>query len=803
MKTKRLLSVLLALALLFALALPGAAAETAAVSDWDALSAALAAGGEVQLAADITAPAERTSILEVPEDVTAALDLCGFTLDGGTPGLEDCVILVRGEFTLSDSSTDGTGRITGTRDGVDVLGGLFTLESGTVDGCGNYGVAAVDGVVTIAGGAVRGNDNDGVAAWGAASEIHVTGGEISSAGGGYEDDFFYGGTGVYVEDGYAEISGGVLSDNVFGCKVVGGSLVVSGGTVRGCYEVPMGDGTYGGAGVYGYRAAVRMTGGTVAGNGYAGLYADEGSVFELSGGTVADNFSYGVLLKGAGTSFRMTGGTVSGDDADPAAGTGYWSGVEVMDGSAAIEGGEVRGCLIGVDVTGGSAGMTGGTVSGSVAYGVCIPSGGFTLAGGAVSDVGCSCVYLCGEDAAFTMSGGTLSGSRGIYVPEEEKNYFGAGVELEAGSAVIDGGDIFDNSYGIRLHGGSAVMSGGTVRGSVVTDYSEELAVYFGGGGVVADGGEFTLTGGEITGNEVSGVSIFGTGSVTLAGGAVSGNGSAGVRLEEGSLALEGSPVITDNTYDLILNHDKTVAVGGPLALAEPLRVYPLDTVVRRAEKTVITAGLDGNGSAYDFFCPSYPFAVEPDENGEAAVVYALPYPDVRPRDWFSGAAEFVTYYGIMQGTDKGFEPNREMTNAMAVQMLWNCADRPERAAALPFADTAEDAWYADALRWAVETGVVDGDADAFAPNAPVTREGFALLCYRYVQSLGEGFEGLWAFRLDFPDAGAVSAEALEAVSWCVMNGIIVGMGNGTLNPQGTATRAQAAAMLQRLLEAF
>ena len=144
---------LLASLLCFA-AVPAAAAE---VSDWDALSAALAAGGDVVLTADVTAPEARTCILEVPAGVTASLDLNGFTLDGGTPGEEDCVVRVYGAFTLSDSSAAGTGSVTGTRDAVDIFdGGSLTMTGGTVDGCGNYGVCAEDSTVTMTGGALRG-----------------------------------------------------------------------------------------------------------------------------------------------------------------------------------------------------------------------------------------------------------------------------------------------------------------------------------------------------------------------------------------------------------------------------------------------------------------------------------------------------------------------------------------------------------------------------------------------------------------------------------------------------------------------
>ena len=78
-------------------------------------------------------------------------------------------------------------------------------------------------------------------------------------------------------------------------------------------------------------------------------------------------------------------------------------------------------------------------------------------------------------------------------------------------------------------------------------------------------------------------------------------------------------------------------------------------------------------------------------------------------------------------------------------------------------------------------------------------------LPFRYAQYKGEGFQGLWSFKLDFPDAGSVSDWAAEAISWMVMNGVINGTtdGNGAviLDPQGGATRAQIAAMIQRFCE--
>ena len=94
--------------------------------------------------------------------------------------------------------------------------------------------------------------------------------------------------------------------------------------------------------------------------------------------------------------------------------------------------------------------------------------------------------------------------------------------------------------------------------------------------------------------------------------------------------------------------------------------------------------------------------------------------------------------------------------------------------------------------------GIVNGFEDGtFRPNDPITREQLAAILYRYAQYKGQGFQGLWSFRLDFPDVADVSDWAMEAISWMVMNGIMNGM-DGLLQPQGKSTRAQIATMIMR-----
>ena len=115
-------------------------------------------------------------------------------------------------------------------------------------------------------------------------------------------------------------------------------------------------------------------------------------------------------------------------------------------------------------------------------------------------------------------------------------------------------------------------------------------------------------------------------------------------------------------------------------------------------------------------------------------------------------------------------------------------------ALASSYIDVADDAWYADAVAWASEQGVVNGtSATTFSPDDSVTREQMAALLYRYAGAT-ETAGDLSAYT----DAGSISAYAVDAMGWCVQNGILNGTGGGKLSPAASATRAEVVAVLQR-----
>lgn len=163
---------------------------------------------------------------------------------------------------------------------------------------------------------------------------------------------------------------------------------------------------------------------------------------------------------------------------------------------------------------------------------------------------------------------------------------------------------------------------------------------------------------------------------------------------------------------------------------------------------------------------------------------YVNPYPDVQAGDWYSGAVQFVTEEKLMTGTGKGFEPNAATTRAM----LWTILARMDGA------DTSSaGAWYASAQDWAVKHGVSDGTSS----DGKITREQLATMLYRYAKERGMVKADAQADLSAFADGANVSPYAAEAMRWAVAAGIVNGM-DGSLVPQGEATRAQMATMLMR-----
>lgn len=177
------------------------------------------------------------------------------------------------------------------------------------------------------------------------------------------------------------------------------------------------------------------------------------------------------------------------------------------------------------------------------------------------------------------------------------------------------------------------------------------------------------------------------------------------------------------------------------------------------------------------------------------------PFIDVDENDWFYDAVTYVYSEGMMDGvSDTQFAPNSNLTRGMVVTMLYRLEDEPRVTGSSGFDDVASGAWYADAVTWAAENGIVNGVSDAeFAPNDNITREQLAAILYRYAEYNDYDVSGRDDLS-EFTDRDSISGYALDAMRWAVDEGLITGITDTTIEPQGTATRAQAATMFMRFM---
>ena len=180
----------------------------------------------------------------------------------------------------------------------------------------------------------------------------------------------------------------------------------------------------------------------------------------------------------------------------------------------------------------------------------------------------------------------------------------------------------------------------------------------------------------------------------------------------------------------------------------------------------------------------------------EVHVCYVEQFADVDLNAWYHEALDFAVSQNIMGGvSDTTFEPDGQLTRAMLATILYRL-DGGTAIEDHPFTDVTEGQWYAEAVAWAYATGVVNGTSETtFTPNAPVTREQTATMLYRYASYAGQASRPTGNLSI-FIDADLISDYAKPAMRWAVGEGIINGREEGILDPKGTATRAEIAQIL-------
>ena len=231
---------------------------------------------------------------------------------------------------------------------------------------------------------------------------------------------------------------------------------------------------------------------------------------------------------------------------------------------------------------------------------------------------------------------------------------------------------------------------------------------------------------------------------------------------------------------------------------AVPDKGYELTWLyVKAADGTSVKVYEAIKADTYYFFMP--------DQEVTVSAIFAYDYPDmpfidVNPNSWYYSAIEFVYNKGIMNGvTASTFNPDGTITRGMIVTMLWRMAGEPSAVAA-GFADVAADSYYAKAIAWAANNGIIEGySASSFGPNDAITREQLATVLYRYAKYLGYTTTG--SSLSGYYDASRVSSWAKDAMGWAVKNGVVTGVSSTWLNPNGTASRAEAAQMFMNFYE--
>ena len=231
---------------------------------------------------------------------------------------------------------------------------------------------------------------------------------------------------------------------------------------------------------------------------------------------------------------------------------------------------------------------------------------------------------------------------------------------------------------------------------------------------------------------------------------------------------------------------------------------YELESLtVLDSRDNEITLTDKGDGK-YTFTMPSGKVTVE--ASFAEIAPEPLPFGDVDDGDWFADAVRFVYENGMMNGvSETDFAPHAATSRSMIVTILYRLEGEPVVDYAMDFTDVAGDAYYAEAVRWAASEGIVGGyGGGLFGSDDAVTREQLAAILYRYAVYKGYDVSiGEDTNILSYADFADLSEYAIPAIQWACGAGIVNGTSESTLTPQGEATRAQVAAMLMRFVEAI
>ena len=247
----------------------------------------------------------------------------------------------------------------------------------------------------------------------------------------------------------------------------------------------------------------------------------------------------------------------------------------------------------------------------------------------------------------------------------------------------------------------------------------------------------------------------------------------------------------------IVTNKDKDAAQ----AVADLINALPSAANLTLADKDAVAAAREALSALTEaqlaYVSDETLALLEKAEAKLAALEKPIPFTDLT-QDWYRESVAYVYRNNLMYGTtNTTFSPDANLTRAMFAAMLYRLAGSPRVVGTCPFPDVPSTAYYLDAVIWGEKNGVIYGEGGKFNPDGKITREQMAAMMRRYADFC-ELKTDARADLSGFTDAAAVSSWALNDMKWAVAEHLLYGDTNSRLNPTNNATRAEAAAILQR-----
>ena len=800
-------------------------------------------------------------------------------------------------------------------------GGTITISGGTVEvqsvsgagiGGGNSGLSSFGkgtggsgGTITISGGSVTATTMTGrtIGLLSERNQGRWAGAAIGGSFGGSSGNITISGgtvtaivssqTAPHADPGADPIYSAGIGSSSSSSSSGGGKITISGGTVFA--QSPDGAGIGCGENSDGSAIVIAISGGTVEavstnGAGIGGGMIEalsamvnfetiySGGEITISGGSVSAQSTNGAGIgSGAviydvsdgskvskedtpevnGGEITVSGGTVSAQSVR-GAGIGGGSGQVTVSSKVDVASGQTSPSLTPHSSDGGTVTISGGTVEAVSTEGVGIGSGGMPFYQS--ESPGVDQYIHCVSGKAGTFATGT-DGNAMLFATGRIAHIEDDDTSAWQGVIFLDGkGQLYGTS--VTLSEDVTIPSGNTLeigqgqtlsvgRGVTMTIDNEDCLT---GGGTLGAGGSYEIlnplpvftpttlfyTGSDLSGRlsltapagsvsimgqtfTVSGTPTYRDWVITLPAGGILQVGTYTVtayspsqgRTVSGQITVIGDSSSTP-TYSVILpgrveggtvTAKKSYAEEGETFrfTVTPDEGWELDTLsVTDNRGTELDVKYEGD-SVYSFKMPAR--RVEIQVSFREIPPESLPFTDIADNAWYADAVRYVYEHGLMAGTSATtFAPDVTTSRSMIATILWRMAGGPVVNYAMNYTDVAQGQWCSEAIRWATSEGVVTGYGNGlFGTNDPITREQLAVMLYRFAQEQGYDVSiGENTNILSYTDVADLSEYAISAMQWACGAGIINGTGDGsTLSPQGQATRAQAAVMLTRFCEEY